>query len=48
MAAYLKQGSMSKILKWQWHYKKRIKLVANNNFHLSQLKFIDAEGEIKL
>jgi ribonuclease G len=48
VAAYLKQGTMSQILKWQWHYKKRIKLVANNNFHLSQLKFIDAEGIIKL
>ena len=50
VAAYVTQGWwFSSILsKWKRKYKKSIKIIANNNFHLSQLKFVDADGEIKL
>ena len=48
VAAYIRQGVKSQLWQWQWHFKKRIKVLANNNFHLSQLKFVDAQGEIRL
>jgi ribonuclease G len=48
--AYLTKGwLLSKISKWRRKYKQRIKVAANNNYHLTEFKFFDdSEEEIKL
>lgn len=46
--AYLKRGWLSTALKWQLEFKRRIKFIPNNNFHLSELKYLDSEGEISM
>ena len=44
VTAYIRKGVKSQL--WQWHFKKRLKVLTNNNFHLSQLKFVDGQVEI--
>lgn len=48
--AYLTKGwLLSKVSKWRRKYKQRIKVAANNNYHLTEFKFFDdSEEEIKL
>jgi ribonuclease G len=45
MHAYLTKGLWSKHRQWMWKYKKRIKLVADANYHLVNYKFFDGHEE---
>lgn len=50
MYAYLTKGWIfSKLWKWKRHFKQKIKLLENTNYHLTEFHFFDAhEEEIKL
>ncbi|MBY0476357.1 MAG: Rne/Rng family ribonuclease [Chitinophagaceae bacterium] len=49
MEAYLKKGFPSRRLKWSWKYKQKIRVKANNSYHLTEYHFFDhQEEEIKL
>lgn len=41
--AYLKHGFPSILMKWRWKYKKQIKLVANQAYHLYENHFFNAK-----
>lgn len=45
VAAYLKQGFPSILMKWRWKYKKRIKLVANHSYHLMEHHFFNLDND---
>ena len=45
VAAYLKQGFPSILMKWRWKYKKRIKLVANQSYHLMEHHFFNLDKD---
>jgi ribonuclease G len=47
--AYLTKGLISKRRRWSWKFKQPIKILANNNYHLTEFHFFDAqEEEIRL
>ncbi len=47
--SYLTKGLPSRRLKWRWKYKQRIKIKANNAYHLTEFRFFDdSDEEIKL
>ncbi len=49
MEAYLKKGFPSRRMKWSWKYKQKIRVQANNSYHLTEYHFFDnQEEEIKL
>jgi ribonuclease G len=46
---YLTSGFISRRRKWSWKYKQKIKVVPNNNYHLTEFRFFDEnDEEIKL
>lgn len=45
VAAYLKQGFPSILMKWRWKYKKHIKLVANHSYHLMEHHFFNLDND---
>lgn len=45
VAAYLRQGFPSILMKWRWKYKKRIKLVANQSYHLMEHHFFNLDKD---
>ncbi len=46
---YLTSGLISRRLKWSWKYKQKIKVVADNHYHLTEFRFFDdSDEEIKL
>ena len=47
--SYLTKGIFSRILKWRWKYKQRIRIKENTNYHLTEFHFFDnRDEEIKL
>lgn len=46
IAGYIKQGLISKKLKWFFKFKKRIKVESVNSYHLLEFHFFDKNGEI--
>ncbi len=47
--AFLTKGFLSIRRRWSWKYKQKIRVKANNNYHLTQFHFFDQnEEEIKL
>jgi ribonuclease G len=49
MYTYLTSGIISRRLKWSWKFKQKIKLIADNNYSLTEFHFFDNnEEEIKL
>ncbi|MEM9887251.1 MAG: Rne/Rng family ribonuclease [Bacteroidota bacterium] len=47
--AYLKKGFINKQVRWYMEHQKWIRIIPNNNFHLLEYKFFDAnEDEIRL
>jgi ribonuclease G len=46
---YLTAGIFSRRFKWSWKYKQSIKIIPNSNYHLTEFKFFENDGEeIKL
>ncbi len=46
---YLTNGFLSIRRKWSWKYKQRIRVKANNTYHLTEFRFFDRHGdEIKI
>ena len=45
VAAYLRQGFPSILMKWRWKYKKRIKLIANQSYHLMEHHFFNLDKD---
>jgi len=46
---YLKSGFPSRRLKWSWSFRQKIKVKANNSYHLNEFRFFDdSDEEIKL
>ena len=47
--SFLTKGFFSILRKWRWKYKQKIRVKANNNYHLTEFHFFDKnEEEIKL
>ena len=42
--AYIKRGFPSRHMKWIWESKKRVPVMGNNDYHLTEYRFLDHEG----
>jgi ribonuclease G len=43
--AYLTKGLLSIRRKWSWKFKQKIRIIANNNYQLTEFHFFDAQDE---